>query len=194
MAKGKRGRPRKAGIRATSGRLSRAADAHQENLDPILTRMRLFGLTEKDARDQKAATFVGRLQLMKVISQAQYDAAVAWLALRDSYKRAIGAPDALKSSGGATGGTEETVEHTAWCHRAIRQYDAAMAAVTAEQCLHQNRGGNLYGGLDYVVGRDEQHWHMVGDARLALNALAHHFGLMRKGKAPVIDKPAEAAA
>ena len=66
------GRKKRAGVKRTaSGRPSRAADAYQENLEPILTRMRLFGLTETDARDQKASTFVGRLQLTKAISQAQ---------------------------------------------------------------------------------------------------------------------------
>lgn len=43
--------------------------------------------------------------------------------------------------------------------------------------LQRNRGANV---LDYVVTRDEQMWHMVGDCRLALNALAHHFGIERK--------------
>lgn len=173
------GRKRKEGaVRTTSGRISRAASAYQENIEPILTRMRQFGLSEKDARDQKASTFVGRLQLTRVLSQPQYDAALEFFQLHDRYKRAISAPDGLKVSGGAGGG-DETESHAAWCRSMIVQFDRAYAAVRDEQNLHENRGANLYAALDYVVLRDQQMWHMVGDCRLALNALAHHFGIVR---------------
>lgn len=169
-------RKKQAGVKRTaSGRKSRASDAYQENLEPILTRMRLFGLTEKDARDQKASTFVGRLQLTKAISQAQYDAAQQWLDIREHYQRAIKSPDALRSSGGG-GDAGESPSYSAWCQQAIKRYDAAQKAVMTEQLLFANRGRNLIAGLDYVVSRNEIHWHLVGDCRLALNALAHHFG------------------
>lgn len=175
----KAGRKKKVGaVRTASGRISRSGAAYQENVEPILTRMRLFGLSEADARDQKASTFVGRLRIMNVLSQPQYEAAVQFFTLHDRYKRAIAAPDGFKSSGGAGGG-EETDSHAAWCRSMIVQHDKAIGAVRAEQNLHVNRGGNLYAALDYVVCRDEQMWHMVGDARLALNALAHHFGIVR---------------
>jgi len=141
--------------------------------------MRLFGLSEEDARDQKAATFFGRLRLTGVLSQPQYDAAVEMFDLHERYKRAIGAPDGLKTSGGAAGG-EETDSHEAWCRSIVVQHDKAKAALQAEQNLLANRGCNLHAALDYIVFRDEQMWHMIGDARLALNALAHHFGISRK--------------
>lgn len=169
-------RKKQIGVKRTaSGRKSRAADAYQENLEPILTRMRLFGLTEKDARDQKASTFVGRLQLTKAISQAQYDAAQQWLQVREQYQRAIKSPDALRSSGGG-GDSGESPNYASWCRQSIKRYDAAQKAVMTEQMLFANRGRNLIAGLDYVVSRNEIHWHLVGDCRLALNALAHHFG------------------
>jgi hypothetical protein len=180
MGKSKSGRKKVAGVtRTPSGRRSRAASAQQENAEPILTRMRLFGLSEKDARDQKAATFIGRLQLTKVINQAQYDAAVEFLAVNESYHRAIKAPEALRSSSGG-GDQGESEQYTRWCRTAIERYDAALASVRQEQNLHRNRGANLYAALNYVVTRDEQLWHMVGDTRLVLNALAHHFGIVRK--------------
>jgi len=169
------GRKRKTGVKRTaSGRPSRAADAYQENLEPILTRMRLFGLTEKDARDQKASTFIGRLQLTKAVSQAQYDAAQTWLEVREHYQRAIKSPDALRSSGGGGDGGESP-SYASWCQQAIKRYDAAQKAIMAEQKVYANRGRNLFAAVDYVVGRNEAHWHLVGDCRLALNALAHHF-------------------
>lgn len=179
-----KGRKRNLNVKRTpSGRASRAG-AVPANMEAILLRMKMFGLSEKDARDQKAATFIGRLNLTDkkaLISNAQYDAAVAFLDVYDKYKRAIGAPDALKQSGGIGGG-ESTEEYARWCHVARAKYDAAIEAVRAEQGLHENRGANLYAALDYLVCRDEQHWHMVGDCRLALNALAHHFGIVRPPK------------
>lgn len=179
-----KGRPRKINVKRTpSGRASRAG-AQPANMEAILLRMKMFGLSEKDARNQKAATFLGRMNLMDkkaLISDAQYDAAIAYLELRDKYMRAISAPDASKQSGGATAGMSSD-DHANWCQTQKARYDAAIEAVRFEQSLHENRGANMYAALDYIVVRDEQHWHMVGDVRLALNALAHHFGLERKPK------------
>ncbi len=179
-----KGRPRKMGVKRTaSGRATRAG-AVPANMEAILLRMKMFGLSEKDARDQKAATFIGRLNLTdkkSLISNAQYDAAVAFLEVYDKYKRAIGAPDASKQSGGVGGG-EATEDYARWCQAAKTKYDAAIEAIRVEQGIYENRGANLYAALDYLVCRDEQHWHMVGDCRLALNALAHHFGLQSKPK------------
>lgn len=179
-----KGRKRNVNVKRTpSGRASRAG-AVPANMEAILLRMKMFGLSEKDARDQKAATFVGRMNLMDkkaLISDAQYDAAQTYLELRNKYMRAISAPDASKQSGGATAGMTSE-EHTSWCQSQRAKYDAAIEAVRAEQGLHENRGANMYAALDYIVVRDEQHWHMVGDVRLALNALAHHFGLQSRSK------------
>ena len=179
-----KGRKRNINVKRTpSGRASRAG-AVPANMEAILLRMKMFGLSEKDARDQKAATFIGRMNLTDkkaLISIAQYDAAIAYLQLGDRYMRAISAPDASKQSGGATAGMSSD-DHAAWCQNAKAKYDAAQAAVMLEQGLHENRGANMFAALDYIVVRDEQHWHMVGDCRLALNALAHHFGLLSKPK------------
>ena len=179
------GRKRKPGVKRTAtGRPSRSQDAYQENIDPILTRMRLFGLTEKDARDQKAATFIGRLQLTKVVSQVQYDASQEYLSAREAFQRAIKSPDALRSgSGGGDQGESDT--YAEWCQRAIKRFEAAKKAVMDEQCILANRGRNLFAGLDYIVCRDEQQWHLVGDCRLALNALAHHFSGQKGGSVSV---------
>lgn len=178
------GRKRSINVKRTpSGRASRAG-AEPANLEPILLRMKMFGLTEKDARDQKAATFIGRLNLMDkktLISNAQYDAAVEFQEVYDRYKRAIAAPDASKQSGGVSAGMDSD-EYARWCQSAKARYNAAIEAVRAEQGLFENRGTNLYAAIDYLVCRNEQHWHMVGDVRIALNALAHHFGLLGKTK------------
>lgn len=174
------GRKRQNGVKRTaSGRKSRAADAYQEHADAIATRMRLFGLSEQDARDQKAATFLGRLYLTGILGKkpgadAMWEAAQELLRLRDAYKRAIKAPDALRDSTGAGGDLGETDAYATWCKGAIGRYEAAIRAVTDENATLQHRHCALYAALDYIVFRDEPHQNLVGDCRIALNAVHHH--------------------
>jgi len=180
----KAGRKRKGGVpRTPSGQRSRAASSYQENVEPILTRMRMYGLSEFNARDQKASTFIGRLMLGNLVSSPQYDAAIEFLQVYERYQRALKSPDALRtSSEGGAGGVGESDSYEDWCHSSIDLFEQAMKAVRAEQNILDNRGRNLYAALDYVVRRDEQMWHLVEDARLALNALARHFGILGKGR------------
>lgn len=176
----RRGRKPKTGVKRTaSGRPSRAASAYNEHQEAIETRQRLFGLSEKDARDQKAATVLGRLYLTGELGKkpgcdAMWDAAQDLLRLRDAYLRAIKAPDALKNATGSGGGVDETERYATWCRQAIARYEACMAAVVAENAIHANRGANLVAAIDYLVFRDANLPHMVGDVRIALNAVAHH--------------------
>lgn len=181
-----KGRPRKTNVRRTkSGAISRAAGAYNENADAIALRMRVFGLTEKEARDQKAATYVGRLCLAGMrkstdgISEAQYDAAVAYLEARQNFKRAVKSPDALATGNGGASGVEGP-GYEEWCQRAVRKWEAIQASIQTEQGFHENRGANMWAALDYLVLRDQQHPHMIGDLRLALNAVGHHLGIIAR--------------
>lgn len=176
----KRGRKKQAGIpRTKSGQKSRAFEVFDAHIEPIQTRMRLFGLTEGDARDQKASTYLGRLYLTGELgkrpgSDQAWEAAQELLRMRDAYKRALKAPDALKNSTGAGGDIIETEAYAHWCQGAIERYENVIKAVTAENSLHQHRGSNLHAALDIIVFRDRQMAHMIGDVRIALNAVHHH--------------------
>ena len=180
------GRKKQVGVKRTaSGRKSRAADAYQEHIEPILTRMRLFGLTEKDARDQKASSVLGRLCLTgqlgkKPHSDNMWEAAQELIRLREAYKRAIKAPDALRDGTGSGGDLDASPAYAIWCKAAVTKYENAMKAITAENALHENRGSNLHAAIDYIVFRDQEMHHMVGDVRIALNAVAHHLTGGRK--------------
>jgi hypothetical protein len=178
-------RKKKPGVsRTASGQRSRAADSYSENVEPILTRMRLYGLSEKDARDQKAATVIGRMLLTGQLgklphSEIMYDAAVAYLSYKEAFQRAVKSPDALRS--GTAGGEEiDGPEYDRRCKSAIAKWEAVQRAVQDEQAIH--RHANMYAALDYLICRNEDHPHMYGDCRLALNAVAHHFGMMGKPK------------
>lgn len=176
------GRQKKHGVARTSkGRISRALSAMQEHAEPIAVRMRMYGLTEPQARDQKASTFVGRLCLMGVktggISEGQYEAAMEYKRQRDAYHRAIAAPDSLAnaSHGGLGEGTAE--EHARWCRAVTAKFQASTKAIQTEQSVLDNRGRNLFAALDYLIIRDQQFSHMIGDLRVALNALVRHYGV-----------------
>jgi len=150
--------------------------------------MRLFGLSEADARDQMASTYLGRLRMASrgrdmaadSITQQHYDAAQEYLKVYEAFQRAIKSPDALRSATGGGSGAESD-GYADWCKTAVRRHENAIKAIREAQEAH--RGANLYAALDYIVVRNEQHPHMIGDCRLALNALSHHFGLCGKRKA-----------
>ncbi len=181
-----KGRPRKAGVKRTkSGAISRAKGAYNENADAIALRMRVFGLTEKEARDQKAATYIGRLCLAghrkstDGISQDQYEAAQAYLEARQNFQKAVKSPNALATgSGGASGA--EGAGYDQWCQRAVAKFEAIKLAIQTEQGFHENRGANMFAAVNYLLERDEQIPHMIGDLRLALNAIGHHLGMIAK--------------
>jgi hypothetical protein len=148
--------------------------------------MRLFGLSEVDARDQKAATFIGRLYLTGALGKrphadTMYECAVEMQRIYEAYQRAVKSPDALRTGSG--GGSEgESDGYEAWCKNAVRKHKELSAAITAENSLFVHRGTNMHAAIDYIVYRDQIMWHMVGDCRLALNAAAHHLGMLSKPK------------
>jgi hypothetical protein len=168
-------RKKQQGVKRTaSGRKSRAAIADVAHLDPIETRMRLFKLNREQAHNQKAETVTGRLCLTGVVTEDQYLAAQKYIGLREAFKRAVKAPDALRTGSGG-GDAGESPGYAEWCQDAIRHYENADKAVMREQCKLENRGRNLVAGLDYIVCRSEQVDHLVPDALIALDALVHHF-------------------
>lgn len=182
----RRGRKRKLDVQRTpSGRRSEALSAQREHIEPIAVRSRMFKLSEEEARDQKAATVVGRLHLLwrrsgdraGGLTERQYDAAVEYKSQADAYRRALSAPDSLRNASRTGTGTRTDEEHAKWCRAVIAKFEASQRAVADEQRLMVNRGANLFAALDYTVLRDQQFNHLLGDARVALNALAHHYGL-----------------
>jgi hypothetical protein len=41
----------------------------------------------------------------------------------------------------------------------------------------------MYAAVNYLLERDEQMPHMIGDLRLALNAVGHHLGMISRERA-----------
>lgn len=178
----RRGRKRKPGVpRTPSGQISRAQRAQiDEAAEARAVRIRMFGLSEVDARDQKAATYIGRLCLAgrknttDSITETQYEAAQRYLNAYIAFQRAVGSPDSLREGRG--GGT--TIEDDAYNHRcqaAVALWERLQACIYREQEIH--RHANMWAALDYLVLRDQAFPHMLGDLRLALNAVIHELGI-----------------
>jgi hypothetical protein len=169
--------------RKVKHRQARQAESERQAMEVALTaRMNIFGLSEGKARDQKAATAIGRLSLNFHrdspecgLSPAQYDALVKYQEVRRAFKKAVLSRMEGSQGGSAARGMEDSPEYIDWCQRAIERHDAMMARVQEAQHSHEGRRGNLYAALDYMVERDEYHRHMEGDLRLAANALARFF-------------------
>jgi hypothetical protein len=104
---------------------------------------------------------------------------VAYLEARQNFKRAVKSPDALATGNGGAAGVEGP-GYDEWCQRAVRKWEAIQAAIQTEQAFHENRGANMWAAVNYLLERDEQVPHMIGDLRLALNAVGHHLGLIAK--------------
>lgn len=179
-----RGRKRKLGKREPNGRLSRRRDDVQarqgeteaETLSTALeARARLYGLPEKFLRDDRAGTVVGRMNLQDELSGVQYRAAVKWMETRSRYHKALLARG--ETTGGGTRGTPELVsdEYIGWVRRAVEQWDeASMVLIDLSVSL---RTTNVSSAMTWLVERDTYVAGLTGDLRLALNALAKHWGL-----------------
>lgn len=187
---GKRGPKRAAGKREPNGRLSRDESERKEReiaaIDAeaweamhvaIQARVRVYGVPLDRAKGQNAGSFVGRLKDERHLSDAQFDAAQTYMSERLSYLRAISAPpemdavDLNRVKGRASGLNIERDQ------RAVARYEATLKAIQAAQNVLGNTA-TLFAALDLCVVRDMQMYRLLGDLRLALNALAKHYGLI----------------
>ncbi len=143
----------------------------------LTARHRIFGVDPKHSRDQKAGSAVGRYCLQGLITQAQYDAAMMFL---ESHQRNLRAIDAPPQPGAvdlnATRGRPVFLENPDQLRKWRSAHKAAMDAIQSKQ-NEIRLMGNLYGALYTILIRDVQLEHLLGDLRVALNALVRHYGL-----------------
>lgn len=185
-----KGRRRKSGKREPGGKLSRkpadvaarANDAYDRAERDALSvgieaRLRVHGVAPGSAIDPMAGSFIGRLCLQRVITSQQYDAAMRWLEDSRLYSIAVGAPHAPGAvDPNRTHGRESGYENVARTLHITARHDAAREAV--QELQNELRGtANLWAALNYIVRRDEELYHMVGDFRLVANALVRHYKL-----------------
>ncbi|NGP19313.1 hypothetical protein [Devosia aurantiaca] len=180
------GRKRKIGVlREKNGKPSRAGKritTEQENMRAAVEyRQSVFGLSPKDAMDQKASTVHGRLCLQGAISQAQWQAAENWLDIVNAMSAALQSPRGFKTAGSCTPMTiSEELE--AAKYQAIKDaYDKANDAIEDHAPVEECKARLIAMRTIVIEGVDQPSMH--GTLRTALNGLAKHFGLESRSKA-----------
>lgn len=166
------------GPREPSGRVSRSGIDHgPADVVALKARARHTGLPTALAKDQKAATFIGYLNLIGPrdgLSVPQYDAAVNFLGLRTAYLRSIKAPG-IVMDGDAGGPPSDYIseEYEEWAQDTKEVYKDCRDAI--QQAQNENRSSNLWAALDICVIQDQWMHHMIGDVRILCNALSRFF-------------------
>lgn len=177
----KAGRKRKVLVkREPNGKPSRAGKrmtAEQENLQTgIDYRQRVFGVSARDALDQKACSLVGRLCLQGAISEAQWQAGENWLQLANAMSAALQSPRGFKTAGIAARGMTLSEELEAAKYRATKgAFDAANDAIEDHAPIIE-RKARMVAMRTFLVDEVDQP-QMHGTLRTALNGLVKHFGL-----------------
>jgi len=182
--KAKRGRPKKEGVlRTPSGQISRAKEPPAKVAQ--LARMRIFGMSASEALSELAGDNLGRLHMAwkrdkaEGISTSQYDAAERYREVYNDKRKAECSAGAYYDNVGSIGASDPD-EYEAWVKRAKQAYTDARKAIDEAQA--ETRNGNLYAAVQFMLENDQFFPHMLGDIRLACNALHRHFFTQKRRK------------
>ena len=176
--------------REPNGRLSRrAADVRDRDYRNakdamsvvVAARARHTGLPEdvvsrNVAGQPNAGTVHGVMTLRGDLSREQWDAAEWYIGTRAAWLRSIQARDA--SAGQFPAGEPDEGAYERWCRSIAATWE------TVQDCLRDcavEARSPIQAALDVMLIRQHHLDHMVGDLRLALNAIHRRFLAARKG-------------
>lgn len=182
----KTGRKRKPGIRTACGKRKRSETENEVMATAIEARKRHFGLTAKQARDERLGTALGRLAFYGLVSEVQYQAGVTFGDLYRHHNTTIGLPMPSPSSvsgllinEGIFGSSpsEPVLEVIEKIKRRFLEATDALNACDREQRLSNGRRPTLLVYRLICNDEDGRHWGVddIGNLRVALNALARLF-------------------
>jgi hypothetical protein len=183
-----RGRKRKPGKRYPNGRLTRE-ETEREAMSTVLdARRRQFGVSLKEAKDERLGTALGRLAFRGLISEAQYQAGVVFADLYRQHNAIVGLPmpnprsvaGLLIHEGIFGASPSEPVLEV--IDKVKRRFEEATSALDACDWEHRMSPGQRPTFLVYRVicaDRDLSNRDLddIGNLRLALNALMRVFRL-----------------
>lgn len=130
-----------------------------------------------------AGSFAGRLCLSGELTRVQYDASQTYLADLADYHRAIHVPKQagavdLNATHGSSGDYEATSRVVAAIERMVGKDGKHGARGAIQDAQNDLRGrATLFAALDLCLVEDKALTHLVGDFRLALNALVKFYGM-----------------
>jgi hypothetical protein len=176
------GRKRKPGKRT---RQETERDAMSVALD---ARRRHFGVTAKQAKDERLGTALGRLAFRELISESQYQAGVAFAELYQQHHAVFGLPSpsprsvaGLLINEGIFGSSpsEPVLEVIEKLKRRYGDATDALDVCDREQRMSRGRRPTLLIYRLICTDEDALHWleEDIGNLRVALNALVRVFRL-----------------
>lgn len=180
------GRKRKPGTRYACGKRTRQETEKDAISTVIEARRRHFGVTAKQAKDERFGTALGRLAFREMINETQYQAGVAFTELYRQHHAVFGLPSpsprsvsGLLINEGIFGASpsEPVLEVIEKLKRRFGDAIDVLDACDREQRMSRDRRPTL---LVYrVICTDEEamHWREedMGNLRVALNALVRLF-------------------
>jgi hypothetical protein len=183
-----RGRKRKPGARHNCGKLKREETEREAMATALAARQRHYGVTAKQARDERLGTSLGRLAFRHVISENQYQAGVVFGELYQHHHIVMGLPTpSPRSVAGilineGIFGSSPSEPLLDVIEKLRERFEQATDAL--DECDRQHRfsAGKRPTLLVYrVICADEDtvNWREedIGNLRVALNALVRVFRL-----------------
>jgi len=110
---------------------------------------------------------------------SQYDAAERYREVYNDKRKAECSSGAYYDNIGSIGASDPD-EYEAWVKRAKQAYTDARKAIDEAQA--ETRNGNIYAAVQFMLENDQFFPHMLGDIRLACNALHRHFFTQKRRK------------
>jgi hypothetical protein len=183
-----RGRKRKPGKRYACGKRTRQETERDAMSVAIDARRRHFGVTAKQAKDERLGTALGRLAFRELISDTQYHAGVAFAELYRQHHAVFGLPSpsprsiaGLLVNEGIFGASssEPMMDVIEKLKRRFGDATDALAACDRKHRMSQGRRPTLLVHRVICTDEDAMHWpeEDIGNLRVALNALARLFRL-----------------
>jgi hypothetical protein len=167
------GRKRKPGRREPNGRVQRSHEA--ANLEPFKERMRRYGLSEENARDQKSSTVIGRMYLQGHLTEPQYEAGAKLATDSAEYARCLQSPRGMGIAETLTGSGDEEA-HTRHVAKVKRSYEGARDVLKRLQERDGLRGTTIFDAVRFIVEQDLELPHLYPGLRLGLVELARYYG------------------
>ena len=181
------GRKRKPGLRYPCGKLKREETEREAMATALAARQRHYGVTAKQARDERLGSALGRLSFFQMISAQQYDAGVMFGKLYQAHHAIMGLPTpepqsvtAIMIAAGLVEGVVTTEAPDETIEKLRKRFGDATDAV--DRCDREHRmaaGRRPSLALYRVVCADEDTalWPEcdIGNLRVALNALTRVF-------------------
>jgi len=182
------GRKRKPGKRYPCGKRTRNEIERDAMSTAIEARKRHFGVTAKQAKDERLGTALGRLAFRELISEKQYQAGVAFGELYHAHQILMGMPSpsprsvaGLLINEGIFGASpsEPVLEVIERVKRRFADATSVLDACDREQRMSAGKRPTLLIYRVICTDQDALHWaeEDIGNLRVALNALTRLFRL-----------------